>query len=65
MIDVTAHEKVAAVLDMPRYLMDGAEVASHPASQDELFFQTLHQFAAVSNYLSGGGYAVHAAISVR
>ena len=44
MIDVTTHEKGAAVLDMLRYLLDGPEAASHPASQNELFFQALHHY---------------------
>jgi len=44
MIDVTTHEKGAAVLDMLRYLIDGPEAASHPASQNELFFQALHSY---------------------
>jgi aminopeptidase N len=44
MFDATTHEKGAAVLDMLRYLIDGAEATSHPASQQELFFQALHHY---------------------
>lgn len=44
MFDATTHEKGADVLDMLRYLIDGAEAASRPASQDERFFQALHQY---------------------
>ncbi|HTU40796.1 MAG TPA: M1 family metallopeptidase [Candidatus Aquilonibacter sp.] len=44
MFDATTHEKGAAVLDMLRYLIDGAEATSHPASQLELFFQALHHY---------------------
>jgi aminopeptidase N len=44
MFDATTHEKGAAVLDMLRYLIDGAEASSHPASQHELFFQALHHY---------------------
>jgi aminopeptidase N len=44
MFDATTHEKGAAVLDMLRYLIDGAEATSHPASQHELFFQALHHY---------------------
>jgi aminopeptidase N len=44
MFDATTHEKGAAVLDMLRYLIDGADATSHPASQDELFFQALHNY---------------------
>ena len=32
------------MLDMLRYLIDGAEATSHPASQHELFFQALHHY---------------------
>jgi aminopeptidase N len=44
MFDATTHEKGADVLDMLRYLIDGAEAASRPASQDEPFFQALHHY---------------------
>jgi aminopeptidase N len=44
MFDATTHEKGAAVLDMLRYLIDGTEATSHPASQHELFFQALHHY---------------------
>lgn len=44
MFDRTTHEKGAAVLDMLRHLLDGSEAASHPASQDELFFQALDHY---------------------
>lgn len=44
MFDATTHEKGADVLDMLRYLIDGADAASHPASQEEPFFQALHRY---------------------
>ncbi|MGB8659618.1 MAG: M1 family metallopeptidase [Candidatus Acidiferrum sp.] len=44
MFDAITHEKGAAVLDMLRYLVDGSEAASHPASQDELLFRALRQY---------------------
>src|SRR6202161_3706060 len=47
MFDATTHEKGAAVLDMLRYLIDGAEATSHPASQHELFFQALQHYLVV------------------
>jgi aminopeptidase N len=47
MFDATTHEKGAAVLDMLRYLIDGTEATSHPASQNELFFQALHHYLVV------------------
>jgi aminopeptidase N len=44
MLDVTTHEKGASVLDMLRYVVDGAESASHPASQDEVLFRALQHY---------------------
>ena len=44
MFDAITHEKGAAVLDMLRYVIDGAEAASHPASQDEPLFRALHHY---------------------
>lgn len=44
MFDTITHEKGAAVLDMLRYLLDGAESVSHPASQEEPFFRAVHQY---------------------
>jgi len=44
MFDATTHEKGAAVLDMLRYLVDGTEAASHPASQNEPLFQALNHY---------------------
>jgi aminopeptidase N len=44
MFDATTHEKGAAVLDMLRYIVDGAEAASHPASQKEELFQALSHY---------------------
>lgn len=44
MFDATTHQKGAAVLDMLRYVVDGAEAASHPASQHEPLFQALHHY---------------------
>ncbi len=44
MFDAITHEKGAAVLDMLRYLIDGASAASHPASQRETLFRALHHY---------------------
>jgi aminopeptidase N len=44
MFDATTHEKGAAVLEMLRYVLDGADALSKPASQDELLFRALHQY---------------------
>lgn len=44
MLDATTHEKGAAVLDMLRYILDGSDAASRPASQNELLFEALHQY---------------------
>ncbi|MFZ0761492.1 MAG: M1 family metallopeptidase [Candidatus Sulfotelmatobacter sp.] len=46
MFDATTHEKGADVLDMLRYVVDGAEAASHPASQNEALFRALHYYLA-------------------
>jgi len=44
MFDATTHAKGAAILDMLRYVLDGAEATSHPASQDETLFRALHEY---------------------
>ncbi|HET7750806.1 MAG TPA: HEAT repeat domain-containing protein [Terriglobales bacterium] len=44
MFDAITHEKGAAVLDMLRYLLDGADAASHPASQEEPFFRAVRHY---------------------
>lgn len=44
MFDAITHEKGAAVLDMLRYLLDGADSASRPASQKEPFFRAVHRY---------------------
>jgi aminopeptidase N len=44
MFDAITHEKGAAVLDMLRYVIDGASAASHPASQRETLFRALHHY---------------------
>ena len=44
MLDVTTHEKGAAVLDMLRYVLDGTDAPSHPASQSEPLFEALHRY---------------------
>jgi aminopeptidase N len=44
MFDATTHEKGAAVLDMLRYVVDGTESASQPASQNEVLFRALHHY---------------------
>ncbi len=44
MFDIITHEKGAAVLDMLRYLVDGAPAATHPASQRETLFRALHLY---------------------
>jgi hypothetical protein len=48
MFDATTHEKGAAMLDMLRYIVDGAEASSHPASQDERLSQALHGLAVAT-----------------
>jgi len=44
MLDVTTHAKGAAVLEMLRYVVDGPQAMSHPASQDEVLFRAFHQY---------------------
>ncbi len=44
MVDVTTHAKGADVLDMLRYVVDGWEAMSHPASQDETLFRAFHHY---------------------
>jgi aminopeptidase N len=44
MVDVTTHAKGADVLDMLRYVVDGPEAMSHPASQDEALFRAFHHY---------------------
>jgi aminopeptidase N len=46
MIDRTTHEKGADVLDMLRYVVDGSDTTTHPASQKEILFQALHNYLA-------------------
>ncbi len=47
MFDAITHEKGAAVLDMLRYLLDGKETASQPASQNEVLFRALQHYLLV------------------
>jgi aminopeptidase N len=44
MFDATTHQKGADVLDMLRYVLDGPNAMSHPASQQERLFQALHHY---------------------
>jgi aminopeptidase N len=44
MFDAITHEKGACALDMLRYVIDGPEEASRPASQSEPLFQALHHY---------------------
>ncbi len=44
MFDAITHEKGAVVLDMLRYIVDGSEAATKPASQDEPLFRALHSY---------------------
>lgn len=44
MLDVTTHRKGAAVLDMLRYVVDGSQAASQPASQNEILFRALNHY---------------------
>jgi aminopeptidase N len=44
MFDEITHEKGAAALDMLRFILDGAESASRPASQQEPLFRALHHY---------------------
>ena len=44
MFDAITHERGAAILDMLRYVLDGSEAASKPASQDEVLFRALHGY---------------------
>jgi aminopeptidase N len=54
MVDATTHVKGADVLDMLRYVVDGADAASHPASQNELLFQALHHYLVAHHGQSVG-----------
>ncbi|MHB8485579.1 MAG: M1 family aminopeptidase [Candidatus Acidiferrales bacterium] len=54
MFDATTHEKGAAVLEMLRYLVDGAEAASHPASQNEALFRALHHYLIAHHAQTAG-----------
>jgi aminopeptidase N len=47
MFDATTHEKGAAVLEMLRYVVDGADALSKPASQREPLFRALHRYLTV------------------
>jgi aminopeptidase N len=44
MFDAITHEKGATVLDMLRYLLDGTNSESHPASQEEPFFRAVRHY---------------------
>ncbi|MGH9758182.1 MAG: M1 family aminopeptidase, partial [Candidatus Acidiferrales bacterium] len=44
MLDTTTHQKGAAVLDMLRYVVDGSQAASQPASQNETLFRALNHY---------------------
>jgi aminopeptidase N len=44
MLDITTHVKGAAVLDMLRYVLDGADAPSSPASPREPLFGALQQY---------------------
>lgn len=44
MFDAITHEKGAAVLDMLRYVVDGASAANHEASPRETLFRALHHY---------------------
>jgi aminopeptidase N len=44
MFDVITHEKGAAVLEMMRYILDGADATTQPPSQSEPFFRALHYY---------------------
>ena len=44
MFDAITHVKGAAILDMLRYVVDGSEAASKPASQDEPLFRALRSY---------------------
>ncbi|MGH9735823.1 MAG: M1 family aminopeptidase [Candidatus Acidiferrales bacterium] len=54
MFDATTHEKGAAVLEMLRYVVDGANAASHPASQNEPLFRAFHYYL-VSHHAQTAG----------
>src|SRR5579859_5841956 len=54
MFDATTHEKGAAVLDMLRYLVDGAESASHPASQNEPLFRAFRHYLVAHHEQTAG-----------
>jgi aminopeptidase N len=44
MFDSITHEKGAAVFDMLRFVLDGSEAASHPASPQEPLLRALHDY---------------------
>jgi aminopeptidase N len=44
MFDATTHEKGAVVLEMLRYVVDGADALWKPASQGEPLFRALHRY---------------------
>lgn len=54
MFDAITHEKGAAVLDMLRYLVDGAESASHPASQNEPLFRAFRHYLVAHHAQTAG-----------
>ncbi|HEV3481145.1 MAG TPA: M1 family aminopeptidase, partial [Candidatus Acidoferrales bacterium] len=53
MFDATTHEKGAAVLDMLRYLVDGADAASHEASQNEQLFRAFRHYLVAHHAQTG------------
>jgi aminopeptidase N len=44
MLESITHEKGASVLEMMRYVLDGEDALTAPASQNEPFFQALNQY---------------------
>lgn len=48
MLDSITHEKGASVFDMLRYMLDGTEAATHPATHQERFFGALRHYLQVN-----------------
>jgi len=46
MFDIITHQKGAAILDMMRYVLDGADATTQAPSQSESFFRALHYYLA-------------------
>ena len=44
MLDSITHEKGASMFDMLRYMLDGTEAVTHPATHDERFFGALRHY---------------------